>query len=256
MVLIFHALWSPLSTLTHLHNFHTAVAGHCSRIPGNRYIHHTHHDRTLRRGKPQQIDETSSSVCSHRSGGVVKNEEGLGTLITWHGREVDRCRGRCPTTNLCTINLKVSFLLKSSTFVTNIWEWSTQWWNLMRYFNVDPPPYVHLVSTWHYVIQVTSIPTPSLFLLLLIRFCVLYWSQTKEKETMEAWEQSYKFRATICKRCDRYEIGRISTLALGLVTRCLFSLSKRKLRACSWLGGVLACNGISCLPVKTIARRF
>lgn len=54
---------SPLSTLTHLHNFHTAVAGHCSRIPGNCRIHHTH-GRTLRRGKPQPIYETSFSFTT------------------------------------------------------------------------------------------------------------------------------------------------------------------------------------------------
>ena len=141
MVPIFHALWSPLSTLTHLHNFHTAVAGHCSRIPGNRYIHHTHHDRTLRRGKPQQIDESSSSVCSHRSGGVVKNEEGLGTLITWHGREVNRRRGRCPTTNLCTLTWKwVSYWSQVLSYHKHLGLEHSMVKNLVCYFNVDPPP--------------------------------------------------------------------------------------------------------------------
>ena len=81
----------------------------------------------------------------HGSRSVAKNGEGLGTPITWimsGGWEVDL--GGCPSTNLCAINDRVSFLLVKLSIVdiVNVWgpsyRWSTQWWSLVCYLNVDP----------------------------------------------------------------------------------------------------------------------
>ena len=67
--------------------------------------------------------------------------------LEWRLVDMRWMLGAWPSTNLCAINDRASFLLVKSNTVdlVNIWDpgyhWNTWWWSLVCYVNVDPSPH-------------------------------------------------------------------------------------------------------------------
>ena len=138
-----------------------------------------------------EIKTALMAVMNWTAVSMIKAWEHLHVSHEW--RLVD-IGGRCPTTNLCVINHSVSFLLVKLSTVdfVNVWCpgccWSTRWWNLVRYLNVDPPPYVHLAFTVRHSHHGYSQAFPIFHTLLLP--CIILNANQRTK-TVVAWEWSY-----------------------------------------------------------------
>ena len=120
---------------------------HVPAISGGAVMDSVSHLYTVVMGGPQTV---LMAVMNWTAVSMIKAWEHLHVSREWCLVDVG---GRCPTTNSCVINHRASFLLVKLSTVdfVNVWCsgccWSTRWWNLVRYLNVDPPPYVHLAST-------------------------------------------------------------------------------------------------------------
>ena len=131
----------------------------------------------------------------HRSRRAAKNMKGLGTPITWImsvGHKVDM-GGCCPSTNLCAINDGARFLPVKLSIVNLVnsgpsYRWSTRWWSLVHYLNVDPSlPYIHPASTRRHSCDRCSRPSP--FFTALLLPCIIERNPKKKNKTGEPWER-------------------------------------------------------------------